>query len=135
MARGHPRFLTRLTVFFSQSLEVCSIVEGVIDRVCRLVCSFGRYATHLNLAIFHRVGQLNLCNKLDKVQRIVLRILNRTVHRANTHRVETCCNIARISFLAYGKTQIAYQRSALTHHVSRVGSLSKFFRIVGELLS
>ena len=99
---GHPCFLASLSVFLGQCLEVGAVGEGGVDRVCGFVCSLWRYATHLNLTIFHRVGQLNLRNKLNEVERIVLLVLNRTIHRANTHRVETCCDVARISLFAYG---------------------------------
>ena len=131
---GHPCFLASLSVFLGQCLEVGAVGEGGVDRVCGFVCSLWRSSTHLNLAIFHRVGQLNLRYKLNEVERIVLFVLNRTIHRAYTHRVETCCDVAWISIFANGQAQIVYERRTLAYHVSWVGSLGQFLRVVGELL-
>ena len=85
LACGEPGLLAGLTVLLGDSLEVATSLQSVEDGVGALVSLVGGLATHLNLAILHRVGELRLGDELDEVERVVHLALHRSIDSTYAH--------------------------------------------------
>ena len=95
VSRRNPGSLTGLTILLSDFSKVCTTFDGSIDTVSQSFCLRSIFSNHLYLTVLNRVCHWSSSQFLERVDRIVSRIVVRTIYTTYWNRIQTSSYIGR----------------------------------------